>query len=194
MNFLLQLAQQLGLTGYESLSEEALQSKVTEKLQEIVSARTTAETSLQQANTQVENLNAQVTQLQEAAKGAPNVTELTQFRDGFITKLRDEVIGLYNKLMGDKAIEQVLTSLKESNDIKSLEAFKIQYQAQLEEKYPMSCKKCGSTEVNRASVQNSEENQGRSSEKSLQELREELHAKKTKTGGIPWAHNQKETK
>lgn len=98
---------------------------------------------------QVNNLNAQVASLSAMAEVGKN----------HVISLRENAVNTYKKLMGDDADETIVTMLNaETTGIQTLVSLSKDYQQRLEEKFPLKCKSCGSTDVSRAfSVESNEE-------------------------------------
>lgn len=90
----------------------------------------------------VNNLNAQVASL----------TDMANIGKAHIASLRDEAIANYKKLKGnDVEGDPIITMLNnETIGLQTLEALNKEYMAQLEEKFPLTCAKCGSHDVSRA--------------------------------------------
>lgn len=64
--------------------------------------------------------------------------------------------------MGDNADETIVTMLNaETTGITTLVSLTKDYQARLEEKFPLTCSKCGSKDVNRASSVTEDDTQGK---------------------------------
>ena len=105
------------------------------------------------------NKDTEITQLKEQlteAQGKAKTTEDSKFIDMGKTHLdttREAVKANYKKLHGSGADETILTLL-DSCSLEQLNSLGKQYNEQLEQKYPLSCSKCGSKEVNRASSVN----------------------------------------
>lgn len=118
-------------------------------LQTTVDNLTTEKSSLTE---QITNLNAEVANLKEMATVGKN----------HIASLRENAVGTYKKLMGDKADETIITMLNaETTGMVTLISLQKDYQARLEEKFPMVCASCGSHDVSRASsAQESEDKSG----------------------------------
>lgn len=95
-----------------------------------------------------------------------------------LENLRADVKADYVKLSGgeDKADAAIL-AVFENADLKTLSGFKKSYSTQLEEKFPLSCDKCGSKEVSRSSSLSDEEEQENSEAKgfTIQEIREKKY-------------------
>ena len=119
------------------------------ELQTSVDNLTTEKNSLTE---QVTNLNAEVANLKEMATVGKN----------HIASLREDAVATYKKLMGDNADETIVTMLNaETTGITTLVSLTKDYQARLEEKFPLTCSKCGSKDVNRASSVTEDDTQGK---------------------------------
>ena len=125
------------------------QETVVACIQNLVSSRNTLQTSVDNLTTektslteQISNLNAEVANLKEMATVGKN----------HIASLRENAVETYKKLMGENADETIVTMLNaETTGITTLVSLTKDYQARLEEKFPLTCSKCGSKDVNRAS-------------------------------------------
>lgn len=134
-------------------NQEQNEETVVNLLKEVVSSRdsfkeqvnnlTTEKNTLQE---QVNNLNAQVA----------NLTEMSTVGKNYIASLRESVVADYKKLRGDDADEAIITMINsETTGLKTVLSLQEEYKAQLEEKFPLTCSKCGSHDVSRASSQGS---------------------------------------
>ena len=129
--------------------KEMNQETVVACIQNLVSSRNTLQTSVDNFTTektslteQISNLNAEVANLKEMATVGKN----------HIASLRENAVETYKKLMGENADETIVTMLNaETTGITTLVSLTKDYQARLEEKFPLTCSKCGSKDVNRAS-------------------------------------------
>jgi hypothetical protein len=91
---------------------------------------------------QITNLNAKVASLQDMATVGTN----------HIASLRETTVANYKKLKGDQVDETIVTMLNaETTGLVTLISLNKDYEAQLNEKFPLTCSKCGSHEVSRAS-------------------------------------------
>lgn len=135
------------------------QETVVACIQSLVSSRNELQTSVDNLTTeknslteQVINLNAEVANLKEMATVGKN----------HIASLREDAVATYKKLMGDNADETIVTMLNaETTGITTLVSLTKDYQARLEEKFPLACSKCGSKDVNRASSVTEDDTQGK---------------------------------
>jgi hypothetical protein len=88
--------------------------------------------------------------------------QLKEFRDTELLKLRNTVKNNYKVILGKSPEENdPIAKLLDGASYETLSALNIQYTAQLEDKFPLTCKKCGATEVNRASAIQSEGDDGK---------------------------------
>ena len=91
-----------------------------------------------------------------------NLTEMATVGKNHIASLRENAVGTYKKLMGENADETIVTMLNaETTGITTLISLTKDYQARLEEKFPLTCAKCGSKDVNRASSVSETEEEGK---------------------------------
>lgn len=113
-----------------------------------------------QSNTELlANNTTEITRLQEvetaynAEKATlANATALQAFKDAETNKLRERVKTAYGLVSNDNNAESVMNKMITGASYETLTALNIQYTATLEEKFQQTCKKCGSTEINRASA------------------------------------------
>lgn len=100
---------------------------------------TTEKTALTE---KVQNLEAEVSSLKDMA----------QVGKDFIANLRETAVANYKKLKGDKIDETIVNMLNaDTTGLVTLKSLNKDYESQLEEKFPLTCAKCGSHDVNRAS-------------------------------------------
>lgn len=139
--------------------KEMNQETVVACIQNLVSSRNTLQTSVDNLTTektslteQISNLNAEVANLKEMATVGKN----------HIASLRESAVETYKKLMGENADETIVTMLNaETTGITTLVSLTKDYQARLEEKFPLTCSKCGSKDVNRASSVAEDDTEGK---------------------------------
>lgn len=90
----------------------------------------------------IQNLEAEVSSLKDMA----------QVGKDYIANLRESAVANYKKLKGESADETIITMLNaDTTGLVTLKSLNKDYEAQLEEKFPLTCAKCGSHDVNRAS-------------------------------------------
>ena len=109
---------------------------------------------------------------------------MAQVGKNHIASLRENAVATYKKLMGDKADETIVTMLDaETTGMVTLISLTKDYQARLEEKFPMTCAKCGSHDVSRASSAAEPEDKSdtaQNSEKSTEEILKGIYSNKLK--------------
>lgn len=139
----------------QEMSQEAAVSLI----QNLVSSRNELQTSVDNLTIEKNSLTEQVTNLNAQVA---NLTEMATVGKNHIASLRENAIGTYKKLMGENADESIVTMLNaETTGITTLISLTKDYQARLEEKFPLTCAKCGSKDVNRASSVNEDDTQGK---------------------------------
>lgn len=121
------------------ISENSKFKNDNETIQKEKETLTTEKTALTE---KVQNLEAEVS----------NLKDMAQVGKDFIANLRETAVANYKKLKGDAVDETIITMLNsDTTGLVTLKSLNKDYEAQLEEKFPMTCAKCGSHDVNRAS-------------------------------------------
>lgn len=139
--------------------KEMNQETVVACIQSLVSSRNELQTSVDNLTTEKNSLTEQVTNLNAEVA---NLKEMATVGKNHIASLREDAVATYKKLMGDNADETIVTMLNaETTGITTLVSLTKDYQARLEEKFPLTCSKCGSKDVNRASSVTEDDNQGK---------------------------------
>lgn len=139
--------------------KEMNQETVVACIQSLVSSRNELQTSVDNLTTEKNSLTEQVTNLNAEVA---NLKEMATVGKNHIASLREEAVATYKKLMGDNADETIVTMLNaETTGITTLVSLTKDYQARLEEKFPLTCSKCGSKDVNRASSVTEDDTQGK---------------------------------
>ena len=139
--------------------KEMNQETVVACIQSLVSSRNELQTSVDNLTTEKNSLTEQVTNLNAQVA---NLTEMATVGKNHIASLRENAVGTYKKLMGENADETIVTMLNaETTGITTLISLTKDYQARLEEKFPLTCAKCGSKDVNRASSVSETEEEGK---------------------------------
>lgn len=129
--------------------KEMNQENVIACIQTLVSSRNELQTSVDNLTTEKTSLTEQITNLNAEVA---NLKEMATVGKNHIASLRENAVETYKKLMGDKVDETIVTMLNaETTGITTLISLIKDYQARLEEKFPLTCSKCGSKDVNRAS-------------------------------------------
>lgn len=171
--------------GYLTLAEgkEMDEEVALAAIQELVTSRNSLQTTVNNLNTEKTSLTEQVSNLNAEVA---NLKEMAQVGKNHIASLRENAVATYKKLMGDKADETIVTMLNaETTGLVTLISLTNDYQARLEEKFPMTCADCGSHNVSRASSQKESEdpaknNTTQNSEKSTADTLKEIYSKKIK--------------
>jgi hypothetical protein len=139
--------------------KEMNQETVVACIQSLVSSRNELQTSVDNLTTEKNSLTEQVTNLNAEVA---NLKEMATVGKNHIASLREDAVATYKKLMGDNADETIVTMLNaETTGITTLISLTKDYQARLEEKFPLTCSKCGSKDVNRASSVTEDDTQGK---------------------------------
>lgn len=127
-----------------SLSEgaELNEETVINSLTEIIATSNSKDSQIVSLNERVADLEASV----------QNLTPLYNVGVEYVKALREETVNTYNKLKGSEADSTIINMLNsETTGINTVKSLKEEFQAQLEQKFPLKCSKCGSSDINRAS-------------------------------------------
>lgn len=127
---------------------------VISQLKDLLASKESMTTTLSQKDQEISTLKDQkasletkVTELTDTIASQKSMFDLgTQH----LADTRESVRKTYQKLMGEKA-DQTIINLIDTTDISTLKSLGTQYAQQLEEKFPMKCNHCGSTDVSRGS-------------------------------------------
>lgn len=139
--------------------KEMNQETVVTCIQNLVSSRNTLQTSVDNLTTEKTSLTEQVSNLNTEVA---NLKEMATVGKNHIASLRESAVETYKKLMGENADETIVTMLNaETTGITTLVSLTKDYQARLEEKFPLTCSKCGSKDVNRASSVTENDTEGK---------------------------------
>lgn len=172
--------------GQEKNQETALAA-----ITALVEASANHQAEVTSLNEKVTNLTTERDQLQEQVTSlSAKVTDLepkATIGTTYITQLREEAVTTYRKLHGDKADDTIIKMLNaETTAPATVQSLLADYKTRLEEKFPMKCAKCGSTDVSRASsTQENEENDDKggkdtthNSERSISETMDSIYKSK----------------
>ena len=127
--------------------QEVSQEIAISLIKELVSSNATLTQKVQE----LENKDAddeRVTQLQNQIDTDKPLVTLAKT---VISELKKSTVADYTKLMGDKVDESMLTVINNA-DYSTLVVLGKNYKMQLDEKFPLSCKDCGSENVSRGSA------------------------------------------
>ena len=135
---------------------------------------------------EVTRLKGLETELASLKASSGELLALKAYQDDKIKKLREKTIALASKL-NNSAIPESLQNMLNSANEETLTVLHEQYTADLDKKYPLSCKACNSTDVSRAS--SAAEKEEESPENGLEKM---LADKRTKTSlKIPGSQDSK---
>ena len=141
------------LFGENMLQLEEGKEVSTELALQLVKGCVSNVTSLQEQittkDTEIANLKASI-----ASKDTEiaNLNELATVGKNHIANLRESTVTTYKKLAGDQVDETIVTMINaETTGLQTLLSLKKDYEARLDEKFPLHCAKCGSHDINRAS-------------------------------------------
>lgn len=138
-------AQCLSLAEGQEMTAEVALSQIKALLaekQELAEKVTNSEASITELKEELENVKGSL-------KLAEKMAEIGTSR---LTEVRQATIESYNKMVGENPDENIISLLNnETTGIETLLSLKKTYDKQLEEKFPLHCAKCNSTELTRAS-------------------------------------------
>lgn len=164
--------------------QEANQENALALLKDLVSSRNNLQTQVTNLTTEKNSLTEQITNKEAEIA---NLKEMATVGKNHIASLRENAVATYKKLMGDQADETIVTMLNaETTGLATLISLTKDYQARLEEKFPLTCSKCGSHDVSRASsledptIEEKKEETTQNQEKSTAEVMESLYRQKIK--------------
>lgn len=142
--FLEQLAGCLTLAEGQELTAEVALSQVKAMLaekQELTEKVTSSEATITELREEVDKLKASLKTNEKMA----------EIGTSHLSEVREATVASYNKLMGDKSDEAILSLINaDSTNLETLLSLKKSYDSQLEEKFPLHCSKCNSTDLTRA--------------------------------------------
>lgn len=136
-----QASSELALTQIKELAKFYAENK------DVAAKVANLETSLSEKTAEVTNLTTQVASL----------TEKANLGTSYLKELRDSVEASYKKLLPAEATADahiIALIQAETTGAETLKSLGKTYESQLKEKFPVTCSKCGSHDVNRASSRN----------------------------------------
>lgn len=152
MNELQKFLDQLFSDGVLSLAEGSTPSieVALSQVKDLVVAKNSLTQEKAKADQKISELQGEVTSLKEQISANQAMVNIGT---NHLSEVRSSAIASYKKLYGDDKVDQNILSLLEadSTNIETLLSLKATYDAQLDEKFPMRCAKCGSHDVSRAS-------------------------------------------
>lgn len=155
MNELQKFLDQLFSDGVLSLAEGSTPSieVALSQVKDLVVAKNSLTQEKAKADQKISELQGEVTSLKEQISANQAMVNIGT---NHLSEVRSSAIASYKKLYGDDKVDQNILALLEadSTNIETLLSLKATYDAQLDEKFPMRCDKCGSHDVSRASSSN----------------------------------------
>ena len=152
MNELQKFLDQLFSDGVLSLAEGSTPSieVALSQVKDLVVAKNSLTQEKAKADQKISELQSEVTSLKEQISANQAMVNIGT---NHLSEVRSSAIASYKKLYGDDKVDQNILALLEadSTNIETLLSLKATYDAQLDEKFPMRCAKCGSHDVSRAS-------------------------------------------
>lgn len=130
--------------GQEKTAEVALQM-----VKDLVHGKNDLQAKVDNLTTEKNTLAEQVSNKEAEIA---NLTAMATVGKNHIAALRETTVANYKKLKGDAADETIITMLNaETTGLQTLVSLNKDYQAQLEEKFPLTCSHCGSHDISRGS-------------------------------------------
>lgn len=152
MNELEKFLESLFGDGMLTLQEGATisQEMVLSQIRTIVSENSSLSEAKTNAEDNINKLNDEINTLKETIESNKLMVTIGT---NHLTEVRNNAISSYKKLVGEDKVDENIISLLESNttSIETLISLTKTYDLQLEEKFPLVCKECGSKNVSRAS-------------------------------------------
>lgn len=152
MNELQKFLDQLFSDGVLSLAEGSTPSMevALSQVKDLVVAKNSLTQEKAKADQKISELQGEVTSLKEQISANQAMVNIGT---SHLSEVRSSAVASYKKLYGDDKVDQNILALLEadSTNIETLLSLKATYDAQLDEKFPMRCAKCGSHDVSRAS-------------------------------------------
>ena len=183
--FLIALAMVLGLKNKvgdkevdyteDTITEEVVQNSITALAAERIELQKRPEGITAEEVTRLKEIETQY----EAIK---DVAPLKAFKDARTTKLREKTIANFTKLKDGNPPKEMVEVLNTAS-FETLEVLNQQYEGDLEQKFPLSCKDCNSTNINRGSAALSNPTEGPSNDskkKGALGIKETLSVKRSK--------------
>ena len=171
---LTKIANKLGLAGTE-ITEDALMAHLDTVVSNIDASKLKIEELGGQISTLTSDKNELTTKLATATSDL--TTEKNNAAEGkkTIEAFRATTVANYTKLKGDKKDTAILNLLATAN-YDTLQSLNNDYTVQLEAEFPLTCKDCNSTNVNRSSSASKGEGEGGKAK--VAKTAEDLHAER----------------
>lgn len=149
--------------------EQPTAEKALELVKSLIESKATLLDSESTLKEQVTNLTSEVTNLKASIESSKDMVELGK---SYITELREKVLNNYKKICKDSLDEKdpiVLMINSDTTPVITLQGLNKSYTQRLEELYPLTCSKCGSKDVSRASSFKEDDPEGKKGTDSLKE-------------------------
>lgn len=152
----------LNNTGMEELIKELAakfglevseldKDNLAEKLSAVLAEKETQVTTLTSENTQLkQDVQDLGTKVSTAETERGTFEQANAKFEGLLKNTRDEAVRLYKLAKGEKVDENIL-NLITGSDVATASSFVRQYQTEVDDKHPLTCKSCNSTDVQRQS-------------------------------------------
>jgi hypothetical protein len=155
--FLIALAAVFGLKLPNTETPGEIETNMVQQYaSQLVNTNNTNIQALKDKEVEITNLKAIETKYNTESATFKEAVELKEFKVAETKKLRENVLRNYKLILGegkDITNDPIIGLINnEKTSPETLAALNSQYTTQLDEKFPLSCKKCGSHEVNRASA------------------------------------------
>lgn len=186
MTFLQLAAQALGMANHETATE----AEVTAKLTTALSQATTLGTEVTGLKQSVTDLKTERDSLKAKEALLTETEALKTFENTITLAEREEVKRLY-KIVSKGVEAPAVIAMIDAAKYDSLKVLRDQYAAQADATAPLSCKKCGSTDVNRASAKADDLDPHKKDEEVVEKSLEEVQMgflKQTTSGSITQMH------
>lgn len=165
-------------SGMLKLADGANKDKdaVIASVKSLISSNSLMETKITNLENEKSTLSEHITNLNTQIA---NLNEMATVGKNHIASLREEVVNNYKKLKGDNVDETIVTMINsETTGLNTLTSLNKEYKEQLEEKFPLTCSKCGSHEVTRGSSAPSNEPKISTEQNSSVDIFEKLYFEK----------------
>lgn len=150
--FILALAAVMGIASKDVPEEEnAALALLTDNVNTLKNAASQPSPDAVKLQAEVDRLKPFENEVVELKK--LNATELLAFQTKVMDDARAEVQTIFNKLHPENPPADAADAIKNATDLAALGLLKTEYTKQLDAKFPMACKSCGSNEVSRASAE-----------------------------------------
>ena len=169
----------LGDNPTEEQISAALTTALAQAKQEGIDSSTGSVTKLtSDLNAAQEALKLANTNLEAEQKKTAELSVKATIADAYLTAERNEAVRLYKIAEGTKASETMLSVIS-SGTLEQVQAFAATFKPQAEKIAPLSCTKCGCTELSRKQTQNSHDGSTQD-DGSTQKKTDSLESKKLK--------------